>query len=236
VANVLVVSGEAATQETLRSCLVDAGHLAAVCSDLSAAPRLFAALEFDVICLDVRGDGPATADFWAWFVGDQSRAAIPVLFILPLGARWTPAAATARFRPSCDDVVSRPLDIDDVRQKIARVVAASPSGPALRSRVLRSPPFTLDIETHDLAANGEKIALTPIEHRLLAYLMERPGAIVGSDELLESVWGFQPGTATAAVVRVHVGNLRRKMAQLGTARLLGTLPHRGYRLLQEEGS
>jgi two-component system response regulator PhoP len=66
--------------------------------------------------------------------------------------------------------------------------------------------------------------------------MERPGAIVGSDELLESVWGFHPGTATAAVVRVHVGNLRRKMAQLGTARLLETLPHRGYRLLQEEGS
>jgi len=33
--------------------------------------------------------------------------------------------------------------------------------------------------------------------------MERPGAIVGSDELLESVWGFHPGTATPAVVRVQ---------------------------------
>ena len=235
-ANVLVVSGEAATQETLRSCLVDAGHLAAVCSDLSAAPRLFVALEFDLICLDARGDDPSAADFWTLFIGDQSRAAISVLFILPLGARWTPGAAASHFRPARDDVVSRPLDVDDLRQKIARLLVASPSGPPLRPRVLRSPPFALDVDTHDLAVNDKKIALTPIEHRLLAYLMERPGAIVGSDELLESVWGFHPGTATAAVVRVHVGNLRRKMAQLGTARLLETLPHRGYRLLQEEGS
>ena len=66
--------------------------------------------------------------------------------------------------------------------------------------------------------------------------MERPGPIVGSDELLESVWGFRPGTATAAVVRVHVGNLRRKMAALGAPRLPETLTHREYRLLQEEGS
>jgi len=235
-ANVLVVSAEPAMRETLRTCLVEGGHVVAVCGNLSAAPRLFAALEFELICLDTRGDGPAGEDFWAWLLADATRASIPVLFILPLGARWTPGVATGHFRPQQDDFLSRPLDVESLRQKIARLLTASPAASAGRPQVLHSPPFTLDVEAHDLAANGKKVALTPIEYRLLAYLMERAGAVVTSDELLERVWGFHPGTATAAVVRVHIGNLRRKMAQLGTAPLLETLPHRGYRLLREKGS
>jgi len=234
-ANVLIVSAQAAMQETLRTCLVEGGHVVTVCDDLSAAPRLFAAIEFDLICLDTRGDDASDGGFWAWFPADQSRASVPVLFVLPLGARWSPSVATGRFRPGHDDFLSRPVDVETLKEKVARLLAASPSAPAGRPKVLRSPPFTLDVGSHDLAANGRTVALTPIEYRLLAYLMERPGAVVGSDELLESVWGFQPGTATAAVVRVHVGNLRRKMALLGAARLLETLPHRGYRLLEERG-
>jgi two-component system phosphate regulon response regulator PhoB len=219
-------------RETLRACLVEAGHAVVACGDLSAAPRLFAALDFDLICLDARDDAGGD-DFWAWFLADQGRASVPVLFVLPPGAKWTPGAATGRLRFGQDDFLLRPVDVETLKEKVARLLAASPSAARGRPRLLRSPPFALDAGSHDLEVNGRKVALTPIEYRLLAYLMERPGTVVGSGELLESVWGFQPGTATAEVVRVHVGNLRRKMGRLGAAQFLETLPHRGYRLLEE---
>jgi len=65
--------------------------------------------------------------------------------------------------------------------------------------------------------------------------MERADTPISLDELLENVWGHLPGTGAAEVVRAHVSNLRRKMAVLGeSARLLRTLPHRGYCLLRRE--
>jgi DNA-binding response OmpR family regulator len=79
------------------------------------------------------------------------------------------------------------------------------------------------------------VKLTPTEFRLFAYLMERADTPISLDELLENVWGHLPGTGAAEVVRAHVFNLRHKMAALGgSARLLRTLPHRGYCLSRGE--
>jgi len=221
--------------ETLRSCLDQEGHLVAVSNDSSTALRLFATLDVDLICLDAC-DEPAIDGFWTWLLADESRCAIPVLFIVPLAGRWTAGVTPPNFRPRWDDCVAKPLDVDELKQKVARLLSASPSSPSNRPRVLRSPPFTLDHESRELWADGKKTVLTSTEHRLLGYLMERSGAVVSSDELLETVWGFLPGTSTAAVVRVHVSNLRRKMAALGYGQLLQALPHRGYRLIEGKHS
>jgi len=234
-ANILVVSGESTMCEMLRSCLGEEGHLVSVRNDYSTALRLFATLDVDLICLDAC-DEPAMHDFWVWLLADESRCAIRVLFIVPLAGRWTAGVTPLNFRPHRDDCVAKPLDADELKRKVARLLSASPSSPSNQPRVLRSPPFTLDHETRELWADGKKTVLTPTEHRLLGYLMERSGAVVSSDELLETVWGFHPGTATAAVVRVHVSNLRRKMAALGHAQFLQALPHRGYRLVEPKGS
>lgn len=235
-ANVLIISHEPATGEALRSCLAEDRHLVTLCDALSAAPRLFATLTPDLLCLDVCDDHASASDFWSWFLADECRYSIPVLFVLPPGGRWTAGAAPSQYRQERDGFVARPLDGDEVRRKVAGLLSATSSQATRRSQVLRSPPFTLDPATHVLSAGGGKGALTPTEHRLLAYLMERPEVVVSSEELLEAVWGFYPGTATPAVVRVHLSNLRRKMATLKCEHLLQTLPHRGYRLLQERSS
>ena len=191
---------------------------------------MFATLAVDLICLDV-SDGYPADDFWSWLLAGERRSSVPVLFLLPLCGRWTAGVAPPHFRPQWDDCIARPLDPDSLKQKVGCLLSASPTGPG-RSPLLRSLPFTLDGDSRELRADGRKVVLTPTEHRLLSYLMEHSGAVVSSDELLETVWGFHPGTATAAVVRVHVSNLRRKMAALGHAQLLQALPHRGYRLLE----
>jgi len=232
VANLLVISGEQATREALRSWLAEERHLVTLCDGLSAVPRLLALLTPDLLCLDVRDDHASVTDFWAWFLADEGRSSIPILFVLPPGARCVDEATPSQFRQGCDGFVARPLDGHELRQKVAALLSAGSSA-SFRSPVLRSPPFLLDASTHFLSAKGGTAALTPTEHQLFAYFMERRGAVVSSDELLEGVWGFDPATATPAVVRVHVSNLRRKMAPLRCAHLLQTLPHRGYRLMRE---
>jgi DNA-binding winged helix-turn-helix (wHTH) protein len=65
----------------------------------------------------------------------------------------------------------------------------------------------------------------------MEYIMWRKDRVVTNDELLEHVWGFEPGTGTCEVLRAHVRNLRHKLQLLGAPRdLIWTLPGRGYRL------
>lgn len=231
-ANVLVISADPATRDLLRACLVEDGHLVGVCHDPAVAPRLFATLAFDVVCLDVHAGENVLDDLLRWLQADDDRSAIPVLFVLPRSRRWLPAAISPQMRPELDDCLTMPLEADGLREKIGRLLSRSPL--AAYPRTLRLSPLALDRDTHDLSADGKTVHLTPTEHRLVAYLMERPGAVVTRDELLERVWGFHPGTGSASVIRVHVGNLRRKMKSLGGGRLLETLPHRGYRLRVED--
>ena len=235
-ASILVVSADPATRETLRESLEERGHTLSVCQEAAGVVRAFTVMAIDLVCLDAAaGEADSIDDICRWLPADSSRANIAILFVLPLGGHWTAAAVPPLFRPDCDDCLPRPLDTDALKEKVSRLLAASPVA-AERGRFVRSSPFTVDTETQELWANGRKVALTGMECRLLKYLMERPGAVIGNDELLEMVWGFHPGTGAAPVVRVHVGNLRRKMAALGGyAGLLETLPHRGYRLLQGEG-
>jgi len=232
-ASVLVISNDPTTCRLVVNCLSADGHVVATCDTPSAAPRLFATFAFDAVCLDTTLNESSIDDFLRWFQADEQHAAIPILFLLPLGSRWAPAAAPKQLRPGLDGYLVKPLDGDSLRQMMAELLARSPGGLPAHARILRLRPLTLDRDTHDLSADGGTVHLTPTEDRLTSYLMERPGAVVTRDELLERVWGFHPGTGSAPVVRVHVGNLRRKMAQIGAGRFLETLSHRGYRLRVE---
>ena len=72
-----------------------------------------------------------------------------------------------------------------------------------------------DLQLHltkpELSVNGAEIILTPIQHRLLLYLMSHAGQPMSIDQLLEDVWEYPPGTGDPKLVRVHVKNLRNKI-------------------------
>lgn len=83
-------------------------------------------------------------------------------------------------------------------------------------------------------AVGVTIRLTEKEAAMLAFLHRASGRVVGRDELLTAVWGYQRARLTTHTVETHVYQLRRKLeagAGEGTgARLLLTEPG-GYRLV-----
>lgn len=90
---------------------------------------------------------------------------------------------------------------------------------------------TLDSVSRELRNEGTSVQLTPTEFRLMYYLAQRRGSIVSSEELLEKVWEFYPGTGSSELVRSHVRNLRSKLKVLtGGSDLVQTVLRRGYRL------
>jgi two-component system, OmpR family, KDP operon response regulator KdpE len=78
-------------------------------------------------------------------------------------------------------------------------------------------------------APGQTLRLTPTEWRILELLLQRPGQLVGSAQILTGVWGpgFQQRTN---YLRFHMARLRRKLEDNpARPRHLLTEPGMGYR-------
>lgn len=81
------------------------------------------------------------------------------------------------------------------------------------------------------AEPAEVLRLTPIQWGILELLLRRPGQLVGSAQILASVWGpgFQQNTN---YLRFHMARLRRKLEDdPARPRHLVTEPGMGYRYL-----
>ena len=92
----------------------------------------------------------------------------------------------------------------------------------------------LDVVRRMLAYGARNVHLTRFECGFMEYIMRRKDRVVTCHELLEHVWGFEPGTGGSEIVRAHVRNLRRKLQLLGAPEdLIRTLPGRGYRLKED---
>ena len=85
----------------------------------------------------------------------------------------------------------------------------------------------LDEQARELVLNGRRVALTPLEFGVFAYLNARANRAVARYELVEAVWGYGKEASTSNVVEVVIRSLRRK---LGVYRnVLETVRGVGYR-------
>jgi DNA-binding response OmpR family regulator len=84
--------------------------------------------------------------------------------------------------------------------------------------------------------NGQPVALTPQEFKLLKYLAQNPERVVSRDQLLSDVWGYSsyPSTRT---VDSHILTLRQKLERNPTNPVHFVTVHNvGYKFIPTAGS
>lgn len=101
--------------------------------------------------------------------------------------------------------------------------------PAAQAPVaLRFGPFVLDQHGGRLLRDGQVLELAPRPWALLCFLAQRPGQLVGKDELLDSVWGHR--FVSESALKVTVNSLRQVLGEdAREAVWVQTVPRRGYR-------
>ena len=127
-----------------------------------------------------------------------------------------------------DDYVTKPVGIDEL---LARLRAA------LRRAVPSAEPLVtvgqleIDLGRQELRVAGQPVHLTPHQFDLLRVFARNVGKLMTHRMLLHEVWGPGYG-AESSLLRVHVGQLRRKIEPgPGQPRYLLTEPGAGYRLV-----
>ncbi len=67
----------------------------------------------------------------------------------------------------------------------------------------------LNEDTVQVHVDGEAVALTPLEFKILALLMRNPGRVFSTEEIYERVW--QEKAIATETIMVHVRNIRQKI-------------------------
>ena len=96
--------------------------------------------------------------------------------------------------------------------------------------VLRLDGLLLDRDRHEARVDGTPVALTALEFRLLAALLEANGRVLNRDQLLDAVYGRDADAVLDRTIDVHVGRLRDKLGDpADRPRFVVTIRGVGYR-------
>src|ERR1700739_312563 len=91
-------------------------------------------------------------------------------------------------------------------------------------------PFRLDVQSDLLWRGSEPVALGRRAIALLRAVVERPGAVVSKDALIDAAWPAQ--VVEESNLTVQIATLRRALAEEpGGDRWIETMPRRGYRFV-----
>ncbi len=223
-ARILIVEDEPEFADLLALWVGRHGWLPRVARDGAEAIVSFEAEEPDLILLDL-----SLPRLSGWHVIERIRAAslVPILLVT---ARDGEQDKIRGLGAGADDYVTKPLSFPELMARIEAVLRrANVRSAAIAGDEIHHPGLVIDGRGHRVTADGVDIHLTPTEYRLLHYLAERPGSVVGHAELLTAVWGAGYRDDTH-LLRVTIRNLRAKLAEVAPdRRFLETSYGVGYR-------
>ncbi len=146
--------------------------------------------------------------------------------ILMLSARDTVPDRILGLESGADDYVTKPFEIAELAARLRALMRRSERDAA--DDKLAYADLVLDTRRHQVTRDGQPIALTPTEYRLLEYFMRNPEAVLAREAVLLAVWGYEGGESN--YLDVHVGHLREKLEARGKSRLIQTVRAFGYAL------
>ncbi len=152
--------------------------------------------------------------------------------ICVLSARSAVTDRIACLERGADDYLTKPFDLGELVARLRallrrRVGTAEPAGAPVRVGQVQ-----IDLAGHRVLAAGKPVDLTKREFEVLALLADHPGIVLGREQILSAVWGYDFPTDTN-VVDVFVSYLRRKLEAPGAARVVHTVRGVGFVLREQ---
>jgi two-component system phosphate regulon response regulator PhoB len=223
---VLVVEDDPDLLEVLEYHLRAEGYEVHTATDGVEAIEMAGATGLDLIILDLMLPRLTGLQVAQRLRGQPSTSQV---LILMLTARGEEMDRIIGFEMGADDYLVKPFS---VRELLLRIQALLRRRRVPSEGVLQAGPIVVDTARHTVEVLGEPVTLTPLEFRLLTYLMKASGQVRSREALLDHVWGYS-SDVHSRTVDTHVRRLRDKLGP--AADMVETIRGFGYKLADRPG-
>lgn len=199
---ILVVEDEPTIANNVSTALEASGYQTRVATDGEEAWFLGDTEDFDLVVLDLglpRMDGLAVLKRW--------RAEGRQMPVLILTARGSWPERVEGIDAGADDYLAKPFRVEEL---IARVRALIRRSTGHGSPIIESGPLATDTRQMRVMMNGTSLNVSPLEYRLVAYLLHHKNRVVPPGELIEHLYGDDDARDANALEAV-VTRLRKKI-------------------------
>lgn len=199
---ILLVEDEPRIADDVARTLTAAGYVVETTGDGEEAWFLGDTEDYDLIVLDLglpKMDGLSVLKRWR-----LAGRTIPVLVLTARGA-WV--ERVEGIDAGADDYLPKPFRMEEL---LARVRALIRRSVGLGASVIEAGTLSLDTRHMRITRDGVPVAVSPLEYRLLAYLMHHQGRVVAAGELLEHLYG-DDDAREANALEATIARLRKKL-------------------------
>lgn len=231
---VLVVDDDRKIVQLVRAYLERDGHRVVAAHDGRQALATFEAEQPDLVVLDLM-----LPELDGYEVCRRIRAEgdTPILM---LTARSSIPDRIHGLLQGADDYLPKPFSPAELAARVRAILRRSratttrwTSRPPLATPgdgPLRQADLLIDAERFEVRRDGEIVALTNVEFRLLLALVAADGRVLTRDQLLDVIPGSDDGEILDRTIDVHIGRLRDKLGDRADApRYVATVRGVGYR-------
>lgn len=225
--HILVVEDETHLAEGIRENLEIEGHEVTIAADGTRGLEAIRAGGIDLVLLDVML--PGLDGFTVCEMARAEGITTPVLF---LTARGSADDRIRGLEAGGDDYLAKPFHLKELLLRVSAMLrrrtwyGAMPDAGA----ILRFGGNEVDFRSYQAKAwDGREQALTQKEAMILKALAERPGEVVGREEILDRVWGYDVFPSTRTIDNFIVRLRRRFERDPDDPRHFHTVRGVGYR-------
>ncbi|MFA5935932.1 MAG: response regulator transcription factor [Patescibacteria group bacterium] len=146
--------------------------------------------------------------------------------IIMLTVQSEVASKVEVLNQGADDYVTKPYSFQELLARVRSVLR--------RPKIIQGETYTVDdlvfdTRSHAVTKGGTPVRLTRKEMMLLEYLLRNRGIVVTRGMLIEHIWDMHLDPLSNTI-DTHILTLRKKLSIGSRAKLIHTIPGRGYKL------
>lgn len=207
---ILVVEDDLALSAGLCFELDTSGYLTVAAYNCGKTRQLLKENQFDLAILDVN-----LPDGNGFELCQEVKAAMPELPVIFLTANDLEEDVINGFDLGADDYITKPFSIQILKRRIEVALRRGSAAPKSEADCYDDGFLKLDFTALTAIRNGEKLAITPNEYKMLRLLTANAGNIVTRQILLEKLWDCDGNFIDDHTLTVNMNRLRAKIEEPG---------------------
>lgn len=209
-AKILVVEDDLALSAGLCFELDTSGYLTVAAYNCQKAQQLLKNDHFDLAILDVN-----LPDGNGFDLCKEIKAIMPELPVIFLTANDLEQDVLNGFDLGADDYITKPFNIQILKRRVEVALRRGTSASKPTADCYDDGFLHLDFSALTAVRNGEKLAITPNEYKMLRLLTSNAGNIVTRQVLLEKLWDCDGNYIDDHTLTVTMNRLRAKIEEAG---------------------